>query len=124
MATNYRFRLPEGRLRVAPKLRVDGEVAPRQFTLLFDLPQDPAIELSDPSLSWSTSFGCFYRYAPAADAAGVIHAPGFVLPEEARLLRVRVHSRLRDSTTRVEDLALATELGDRPSLIFAEADDR
>lgn len=124
MATNYRFRLPEGLLRVAPKLRVNGEVAQRQFILLFDLPENPDIALSDPSLSWSESFRSFYRYAPAAGSAGIIHAPAFVLPEQPRLLRVRIQQRQRDSRTVVEDLALATELGDRPALLFAERGDR
>lgn len=80
--------------------------------------------LSDPTLSWSESFRCFYRYAPAAESAGIIHAPDFVLPEGPRFLRVRIQSRVKNSETKVEGIALSTELGDRPALIFPERDDR
>lgn len=120
MAATYSFRLPEERLTVSLALRVSGEVTKRQFVLLLDLPDDPGVELDDPGLSWSGSFKCQYQYAPVTSSAGVVHAPTFAIPIGARVLRVRVQSRVPDSLTRIEDLALTTELGDRPAIVFAE----
>ena len=121
MAATYWFRLPEDQLIVAPALHVSGAVDRRQFVLLFDLPNDPNLQLADPSLSWSRSFGCFYRYAPVHGESGVLHTPPFPIPSGARWLRVRVQPRPSESPGTVEDVALLTELGDRPVVVLAEA---
>lgn len=121
MAATYWFRLPGDQIAVAPALHLSDAVGRRQFVLLFDLPDDPGQMLDDPSLSWSRSFNCSYRYAPASGEGGVLRTPSFAIPAGVRRLRIRVQPRPSDAPGEIDDVTLHTELHDRPVVVLAEA---
>jgi hypothetical protein len=120
LTASYTFRLPGYGVGLAPVLRTSGAIARRQYVLLFDLPDDPELELGDPTLTWSDSLESMYRYAPVTSSGGTVPTPAFEVPGGARSIRVRVRQRGERTTFAVEDVALATEVMGTTAVIFAE----
>lgn len=118
----YRFRLLGTGVDVSPVLRVSGSVLPREYILLFDLPEDPELALDDPSLVWSDSLQALYRYAPECGAAGILKTPPLVISGSPRTLRIRVHRWSPEPPSVVEEIALTAMMDRRPAIIFAEGE--
>lgn len=120
VASTYKFRLLGSGVGVSPVLRVSGTVLPREYILLFDLPDDPGITLDDPSLMWSDSLQSLYRYAPESSSAGIVKTPPIVVPDSPTTLRIQVHRWSPEPAPVIEEIALTTTLDGRSTIIFAE----
>lgn len=122
VASTFKFRLPGPGIDVSPVLRVNGEIASREYILLFSLPDDPGTTLDDPSLMWSGSLQSRYRYAPESGSAGVLRTPSLSVPRASASLMIHVHRWTSDTPSAIDEIVLTADLDGRPAIIFAEGE--
>lgn len=124
MATTFKFRLPGPGADISPVLRVNGKISPREYILLFSLPDDPGMTLDDPSLMWSESLQSRYRYAPEADSAGILRTPPLSLAGSPSAVQLQIHRWASETPSAIDEIALTTSTSGIPVVIFAEGNER